>query len=197
MKFETTHEIIVTHMTRNKTCFAVCSTTGEAAHIAPTMVQRHNLSVGHVCQCILVSNIHDPNGRTPWRVAWIGEVKDVQTAPPVEPVQPVQPVQPVAPVQDQKPQPQPKKHPDNRQENLKAAHEALIFLKENCDNYFRTGEISEAVGLGSRRMSNVMEHLHALGHVYKAQVTNSPEQSRNSLTLWAANLGAFDTEKSA
>lgn len=195
MKFETTHEIIVTHMTRGKTAFGVCTTTAENAHISPAMVQKNNLSVGSVCRCILVSNIHDPNGRTPWRVAWIGEVGEVETAPPV---QPVQPVQPVTPIQDQKPQPRPNKDPDNRrQENIMAAHDALMFLKENCDCYYRTGEISEAIGLGSRRMSNVMEHLHALGQVYKAAVTNSPDQARVSLTLWAANLDPFLTEESA
>lgn len=195
MKFETTHEIIVTHMTRGKTAFGVCTTTAENAHISPAMVQKNNLSVGSVCRCILVSNIHDPHGRTPWRVAWIGEVGEVQAAPLVEPVQPVQPV---APVQDQRPQPRPNKDPVNRrQENITAAHDALMFLKENCEFYYRTGEIGEAVGLGSKRMSNVMEHLHSLGQVYKASVTNSPDQARVSLTLWAANLDPFLAEESA
>lgn len=195
MKFETTHEIIVTHITRGKTGFGVCTTTAENAHISPAMLQKNNLSVGSVCRCILVSNIHDPNGRTPWRVAWVGEVGEVQAAPLVEPVQPVQPV---APVQDQRPQPRPNNDPFNRrQENIMAAHDALMFLKENCEFYYRTGEIGEAVGLGSKRMSNVMEQLHALGQVYKASVTNSPDQARVSLTLWAANLDPFLAEESA
>lgn len=176
MNLATTHDFVITHMMDNGTTFGVRVDTGESVHVSPRLSQQCDAQIDDICTGILVRNTQYNSDRTPWVAAYVEKAR-----PAKEMFREM--------FGEMRPEPVEEALRERTWDEL--ADEIIAFLSSPEVSYCETSDISEAVDMETRKLSNVLEHMHSHGRICKAEVRQKADQERVSMALWSIDMSVY------
>ncbi len=176
MNLATTHDFVITHMMDNGTTFGVRVDTGESVHVSPRLSQQCDAQIDDICTGILVRNTQYNADRTPWVAAYVEKAR-----PAKEMFREM--------FGEMRPEPVEEALRERTWDEL--ADEIIAFLSSPEVSYCETSDISEAVDMETRKLSNVLEHMHSHGRICKAEVRQKADQERVSMALWSIDMSVY------
>ena len=173
----TSTEFVITHITESGTAFGVRTDNGESIHISPRLLEQANADIDHLCDGIIVPNtVELQRERTPWVAVYVRKTSHA-----------INILEPHALKQAH----QLKNTSNNERTWQDVSDEVIAFLQSAEITYCETGDISEAVNMESRKLSNLLEHMHSQGKICKAEVRQKADQDRVSMALWSIDIGVY------
>lgn len=176
MNLATTHDFVITHMMDNGTTFGVRVDTGESVHVSPRLSQQCDAQIDDICTGILVRNTQYNSDRTPWVAAYVEKAR---------------PAKEMFREMFGEMRPEPVEEAPRERTWDELADEIIAFLSSPQVSYCETSDISEAVDMETRKLSNVLEHMHSHGRICKAEVRQKADQERVSMALWSIDMSVY------
>ena len=176
MNLTTTHDFVIINMMENGTTFGVRVDTGESVYISPRLSEQSNAQLDDICTGILVRNTQHNADRTPWVAAYVEKAR-----PAKEVFQEI--------FGEMHPEPVEEAPRERSWDEL--ADEIIAFLSNPEVSYCETSDISEAIDIETRKLSNVLEHMHNHGRICKAEVRQKADQERVSMALWSIDMSVY------
>jgi len=176
MNLTTTHDFVIINMMENGTTFGVRVDTGESVYVSPRLSEQSNAQLDDICTGILVRNTQHNADRTPWVAAYVEKAR-----PAKEVFQEI--------LGEMHPEPVEEAPRERSWDEL--ADEIIAFLSTPEVSYCETSDISEAIDMETRKLSNVLEHMHNHGRICKAEVRQKADQERVSMALWSIDMSVY------
>ena len=176
MNLTTTHDFVIINMMENGTTFGVRVDTGESVYVSPRLSEQSNAQLDDICTGILVRNTQHNADRTPWVAAYVEKAR-----PAKEVFQEI--------LGEMHPEPVEEAPRERSWDEL--ADEIIAFLSAPEVSYCETSDISEAIDMETRKLSNVLEHMHNHGRICKAEVRQKADQERVSMALWSIDMSVY------
>jgi len=176
MNLTTTHDFVIINMMENGTTFGVRVDTGESVYVSPRLSEQSNAQLDDICTGILVRNTQHNADRTPWVAAYVEKAR-----PAKEVFQEI--------FGEMHPEPVEEAPRERSWDEL--ADEIIAFLGTPEVSYCETSDISEAIDMETRKLSNVLEHMHNHGRICKAEVRQKADQERVSMALWSIDMSVY------
>lgn len=176
MNLTTTHDFVIINMMENGTTFGVRVDTGESVYVSPRLSEQSNAQLDDICTGILVRNTQHNADRTPWVAAYVEKAR-----PAKEVFQEI--------FGEMHPEPVEEAPRERSWDEL--ADEIIAFLSAPEVSYCETLDISEAIDMETRKLSNVLEHMHNHGRICKAEVRQKADQERVSMALWSIDMSVY------
>ena len=176
MNLTTTHDFVIINMMENGTTFGVRVDTGESVYVSPRLSEQSNAQLDDICTGILVRNTQHNADRTPWVAAYVEKAR-----PAKEVFQEI--------LGEMHPEPVEEAPRERSWDEL--ADQIIAFLSTPEVSYCETSDISEAIDMETRKLSNVLEHMHNHGRICKAEVRQKADQERVSMALWSIDMSVY------
>jgi hypothetical protein len=176
MNLTTTHDFVIINMMENGTTFGVRVDTGESVYVSPRLSEQSNAQLDDICTGILVRNTQHNADRTPWVAAYVEKAR-----PAKEVFQEI--------FGEMHPEPVEEAPRERSWDEL--ADQIIAFLSTPEVSYCETSDISEAIDMETRKLSNVLEHMHNHGRICKAEVRQKADQERVSMALWSIDMSVY------